>query len=100
MRRLSLDRESNLSYDLPPFGRLDGVQMRRTAYCLAIFGLTLVALDVFMAGLCRATGLPDRVTDIQQPATLVAKLDRLRAAPGPKIVLVGDSLVQGGSLEE
>ncbi len=74
--------------------------MRRTAYCLAIFGLTLVALEVFVAGLCRATGLPDRVAEIQQPATLLAKLDRLRAVPGPKIVLVGDSLVQGGSLEE
>lgn len=74
--------------------------MRRTVFCLAAFGLVLVALDLAIGGVCRATGLADRVTDIQQPATLFAKLDRLRTAPGPKIVVVGDSLVQGGSLED
>jgi len=69
-------------------------------FCLAAFGLVLVALDLAIGGVCRATGLANRVTDIQQPATLFAKLDRLRTAPGPKIVVVGDSLVQGGSLED
>jgi len=74
--------------------------MRLAAWCLPIFSLSLVGLDLLVAIFCRATELPDRVTDIQRPATLLAKLDRLRSAPGPKIVLVGDSLVHGGSLEE
>jgi lysophospholipase L1-like esterase len=74
--------------------------MRRTTSWLAIIGLALAGLDLLVAGVCRATNIPDRVTEIQQPSTLLAKLDRLKTAPGPKIVLVGDSLVHGGSLEE
>jgi lysophospholipase L1-like esterase len=74
--------------------------MRRVALPAGFLVLCLIALDLLTAVACRATALPDRVVDIQHPATLLAKLDRLRAAPHPKIVLLGDSLVYGGILEE
>jgi lysophospholipase L1-like esterase len=77
-----------------------GVGMKRLAFVVAVVALGLVALDLATAAACRATGLADRVVDVQQPDTLRAKLDRLRAAPHPRVVLVGDSLVHGGTLEE
>ena len=74
--------------------------MKRAAISLAIFVLVLVVLDLVVAGLTRGTEIADRTADIQHPTALLAKLDRLRTVPGRKIVLVGDSLVYGGILEE
>src|SRR5437763_16600482 len=74
--------------------------MRRAACSAATLALTLTGLDLVVGTCVRATALPDRVVDIQHPATLAAKLDRLRAVPGPKVVLLGDSLVYGGTLAE
>src|SRR4051812_48309136 len=73
--------------------------MRRSA-SLAVFTLSLIALDLVVAALARGTALANRRVDIQHPTTLMVKLDRLRATQGPKIVLLGDSLVHGGILEQ
>jgi lysophospholipase L1-like esterase len=74
--------------------------MRRLALTTALFVACLIALDLATAAVCRGTRLPERVVDIQHPTTLLAKLDRLRSAAHPKVVLVGDSLVHGGILED
>src|SRR5260370_41796291 len=74
--------------------------MKHLARPLVIFALSLLVADLATVVVRSGTGLPDRVVDIQHPTTLMAKLDRLRSAPGPKIVLVGDSLIYGGILEE
>jgi hypothetical protein len=74
--------------------------MKRIATTIAVLFVAFAVLDALTAILCRASGLPDRVVDIQHPSTLVAKLDRLRAASHPKVVLLGDSLVYGGILED
>ncbi|HEX3151268.1 MAG TPA: hypothetical protein VHR66_24535 [Gemmataceae bacterium] len=74
--------------------------MKRIAATIAVLIIALAVLDVLSAALCSSTGLPDRVVDIQHPTTLVAKLDHLRMAPHPKVVLLGDSLVYGGILED
>lgn len=73
--------------------------MRRRACSFVIFALALVGLDLVVALVCR-TALADRTVDVQQPPTLLARLDRLRSAPSPKIVLLGDSLVYGEILAE
>ena len=73
--------------------------MRRSACYLGILALSVTGIDLVATALCRSTGLADRRVDIHHPATLMVKLDRLRAAPGPKVVLLGDSLVHGGILE-
>jgi hypothetical protein len=74
--------------------------MRRRVCSFTVFALALVGLDLTAAALVCRTGLADRTVDIQHPASLLTKLDRLRSAPSPKVVLVGDSLVYGGILEE
>ena len=74
--------------------------MRRIALSFAMLTVSVAVLDLFVGAVCRGTDLPDRVVDIQHPTTLLAKLDRLRAAPHPKFVLAGDSLVYGGILDE
>jgi lysophospholipase L1-like esterase len=74
--------------------------MKRIALSIAFLAACLVALDLLMAAGCQATALSERVVEIQHPTTLLAKLDRLRTAPHPKVVLLGDSLVYGGILEE
>lgn len=70
--------------------------MKRRLRSLIILVLTLFALDVTVAGVDRASRLSDRVAEIHHPTTLLSKLDRLRTASGPKVVLLGDSLVYGG----
>jgi lysophospholipase L1-like esterase len=67
---------------------------------VAIVLLSLTGLDVLVTGVARNTTLADPPVDIQHPTTLLAKLDRLRAAPGAKVVLLGDSLIHGGILAE
>jgi lysophospholipase L1-like esterase len=74
--------------------------MWRAVCSVVIVALALIALDIVVGGLVRGSDLPDRVADIQHPTTLIAKLDRLHMASGPKIVIVGDSLVYGGILAE
>jgi hypothetical protein len=74
--------------------------MKRMAFTFGLFAASLVGLDLLGGVAGRASGVADRVVDIQHPTTLLAKLDRLRAAPHPKVVLIGDSLVYGGILEE
>lgn len=74
--------------------------MKRVVFAVAVLAIALVALDLLAGGVTRGSKLADRVVDIQHPTTLLAKLDRLRDAQHPKVVLVGDSLVYGGILEE
>lgn len=74
--------------------------MKQLILAAGIFSAGLVGLDLLGGAAGPGSGLADRVVDIQHPATLMAKLDRLRAAPHPKVALVGDSLVYGGILEE
>src|SRR5688572_10247288 len=93
-----LDLRSLARYDLPLL--CGGFRMRRWACSLSIFALVLVGLDLVVGAVGRGSGLADRAVDIQHPSTLLVKLDRLRTAPRPKVVLVGDSLVYGGVLEE
>lgn len=74
--------------------------MRRRARYPTVFVLSLAVFDLVVAGVAKGSRLPDRVIDLQHPTTLLAKLDRLRTAPSPKVVLLGDSLVYGGVLGE
>src|SRR5688500_16496626 len=79
---------------------LRGRRMRRVAVSVAVVLGLVAVLDISTGAASREADLPDRVVDMQHPTTLLAKLDRLRSAPHPKVVLLGDSLVYGGILEE
>lgn len=74
--------------------------MKHKLLLLAICAAIAMAADHLCGYLAQATALPQQLIDIQTPATLLAKLDELRAFHGRKVVLLGDSLVYGGILEE
>jgi lysophospholipase L1-like esterase len=62
--------------------------------------LSLWAIDGLVHRAVERTGLLADVVDIQTPSILFAKLDYLRNFRGPKIVLLGDSIVFGRTLHE
>jgi lysophospholipase L1-like esterase len=74
--------------------------MRRSLCSVLVFALALVASDLAVATFVCRSDLAWRPVEMQHPSTLLAKLDRLRNAPHPRVVLVGDSLIYGGILEE
>lgn len=74
--------------------------MKMVARSAAIFVASVVVLDLLAGAVCRTVAVADRPVDIQHPTVLLAKLDRLRSAPHPKVALLGDSLVYGGILQE
>ena len=67
---------------------------------LALFIGLIVAADGSIGYFCRSAGLREQLLDLKHPAMLLAKLDELRGFSGRKVVLLGDSLVYGGILEE
>jgi hypothetical protein len=73
-------------------------RMRKSVRVLVVLALSLVVLDQLVDVSCRCSALPERLVDVNHPSVLIAKLDRLRNTPGPKVVLVGDSLIHGGIL--
>jgi lysophospholipase L1-like esterase len=63
-------------------------------------GVFLALIEVVLDDVTRTRELLLDPIDIQSPATLFAKLDYLRRFQGYKVVLIGDSVIYGRSLEE
>ncbi|MBL8827848.1 MAG: hypothetical protein JNM18_12800 [Planctomycetaceae bacterium] len=73
----------------------------RTKLAIVVACAALIFAAEWLCGwIGTRTDLSCQLIDIQQPSTLLAKLDYLRAYQGRKVVLLGDSLVYGGILEE
>ena len=66
---------------------------------IILLGL-IVAMDYAVGSLLRAPRLSQKIIDIQTPDQLAAKLDFLRHYNGYKVVLLGDSLIYGQTMEE
>jgi len=74
--------------------------MKARLTLLLLCATLALGIDRLVGVACRSSGLARQVVDIQHPATLLAKLDELRRFDGRKVVLLGDSLVYGGILED
>lgn len=64
------------------------------------FLAVLVVIDVVLNQAVRISRLPEDVVDIQSPQTLAAQIRYLDQFEGKRVVLLGDSVVYGGSLHE
>jgi lysophospholipase L1-like esterase len=75
-------------------------RLYRSALVLVTAVAGIVVLDRALDACLFQTALAKTIVSIQQPATLLAKLDYLRRQPGYKVVVLGDSLIHGHALAE
>lgn len=66
---------------------------------LVLFTLT-VLLEICVQVWEVSTGAPNTIYDIQTPAHLITRMESFARHPGPKIAVVGDSIVYGASMGE
>jgi hypothetical protein len=72
-----------------------GVWLLRVALCVFVVAAVLAAVEFLIRKTPLVPKLIDDIVDIQTPATLAAKVRQFAATSGPKVVLLGDSLVAG-----